>query len=307
MATRRAFLQRTAFIAATGGGVWLLHETVIEPPPRVRFSGIDGWSGWCALAAGPAIPIIRLTLQGVIVSALIDSGAQRSVVDEALSARLGLEDRLGVPMIAVGISGGVRIGRTVRIDATVGGLIIRHLTAAVIDLSPLSLAGAGAVGVVLGQDILRQVRLDLDLSRRRLALRRRGQAVTGTRNLAARAKGGALYAPVTVEGAAVEALVDTGASAVLALSSQAADAAGLLDDDHPIRFNRSVTFGGVGWGKELIVETLVFADRTFERTAVQIYPAGRGGILPGALLGVGALDAERFLIDLGAGTLSRVP
>ena len=307
MFSRRALLQRAGLLAVAGGGFFLLRETVLAPPPRAVFSRGAGWSGWLPLARGVAIPVVELTLKGEPILGLIDSGAQRSVIDETLALRLGLESGLSVPMIAVGVSGGARIGRTVRIEAVLGDLILERLTVAALDLAPLSAAGAGEIGVVLGQDMLRQVVLDLDLPRGRLALRAKGGTVEGAQPLGARLRGRALHVPVTVEGSPLEALVDTGSSAVLALSSQAAADAGLLTDDRPIRFNQSVTFGGVGAGKELTVETLTFAGHRFERAVVQIYPTSRGGIIPGALLGVGALEMERLLIDLGAGRLSRAP
>ncbi len=307
MVSRRGLLSRLGLLAVAGGGLWLLRETVLMPPPRLAFTDGATWSGWAPLEPRTAIPIIDMTVNGAPVRALVDSGAQRSVIDEALATRLGLEGGFSMPMIAVGVSGGARVGRTVRITAALGDLALNGLTVAELDLTPLHGAGAGEIGLVLGQDLLRELVLDLDLAERRLALRAAGETVAGARPVQTRLSGKALHAPVIVEGAAMEALIDTGSSAVLALSSEAANTAGLLDDEHPIRWNQSITFGGVGRGQELTAKTIIFAGRTFERAPVQIYPTSRGGIIPPALLGVGAFAGERVLLDLRAGSLSRVP
>jgi predicted aspartyl protease len=305
MVSRRGLLQRLGIVAAVAGGFWLLRETVLWPAPQVRFGGEDRSSGWLTIA-GRSIPFVDATVQGVTFRALIDSGAQRSVIDQALAAQLGLEGGLTMPVIAVGVTGGARMGRSVRLDAALGELTLEGLTAAVLDLSPLNSAVAGSVGLVIGQDVLRHAVLDLDLAQRRLALRASGHAEAGEQAITVRDRDRALYVDLIVEGSPIEALVDTGSSSILALSAEAAGAAGLLGDGRSMRSNTSVTFGGISAGRELTAETITFAGRTFQHAPVQIYPTSRNSMVPPALLGVGALDGERVLIDLGAGRMSRV-
>lgn len=302
MISRRNLLSRAAMLAAAGGGMWLLRETVLWPPPRPVFEG-DG-SGWLALAEAP-VPLVAATVNGEPTLALVDSGAQRSVIGAGLAGRLSLRRAFSVPMVAVGVGGAATLGHGVRADVALGRLSLPGMTAAVLDLAALGAARAGEVGLVLGQDLLRRTVLDLDLIERRLALRRRGAALPPTRPLPARGGLQGLYVEVVVEGATVRALVDTGASPVLSLSSRAADEAGLLDDRHPVRFNHSIAFGSAGLGKELTAASVGFGGRTFERPAVQIYPTSHGRLIPPALLGVAALEGARTLIDLGAGTMGR--
>ena len=308
MLSRRTLLRQAGVLAVAGGGLWLLRDRVLWPAPRPAFApGKGGGSGWLDLAPGVAVPVVDAMVNGERVRALVDSGAQATVVDKELAQRLKLTDALSAPMIAFGVSGGPQTGRGARLEVTLGELTLPGLHAAALDLSPLgALRGFGPpVALVIGQDVLRTVLLDLDLPHDRLAFHPRegGREPPGLRAVPARSRGREQWTHVVVEGLALEVAVDTGLSSALALSEDLARQAGLLAEGRPVRRTRSVTLGGASDGREVLAETLELGGHTLRRAPVAVYPRGRASLIPEGLLGSGAFRRTRALLDLGAGRL----
>ena len=298
-------------LAVGGGAVWLLRDRVLWPTPRPAFAAGDGGSGWLSLAPGVAVPVVDAVLNGETVRALVDSGAQATVVDRELAERLRLMNALSVPMIAFGVSGAPQTGRGARLEVALGGLTLPALHAAALDLSPLSaLRGAGPpVALVIGQDVLRTVLLDLDLPHERLAFHARESlhAPPGLQAVPARSRGRELWTDVVVEGMALEVAVDTGLSSALALSEELARSAGLLAEGRPVRRTRSVTLGGASDGREVLADTLELGGRVLRRAPVAVYARGPASLIPPGLLGSGAFRRTRAMLDLGAGRLLMGP
>ena len=121
--------------------------------------------------------------------------------------------------------------------------------------------------------------------------------------IAVRRKGGALVTEATVEGATVEAVVDTGASALIALSRTAAEGAGLLDGRHARR-GASIVLGGAMASSVVEARTVTFGDQLYERVETPIYPDVALPGFPTALLGMAAFAGRRMVMDLGGGRLS---
>lgn len=316
MTSRRALLTQLGLFGAAGAGVWWLKREVVFPSPRAVFPGPDG-SGWLPFALPEPLTAVRAGLSGLKavpggvhpVGALIDSGAQTSVLDARMAARLGVEPGPPLPLLAYGVSGRPQVGRAARLDVALGGLRLPGLRVALLDLGPIVEATGGAAALVLGQDVLRQAVLDVDFPNRRLALRPPGFAPVpdGGAPTAARLHGGELLTAVTVEGTAPSwAVVDTGSSAALALSERAAAAAGLLDG-RTASWSAGVTFGGASRSRTVRAARVAFGDVSLEDVAVQIYAAGATGALPDGLLGAGALDRLRVRLDLSRGALGLAP
>lgn len=290
-----------------GGAAFLFRDQILWRRPEPQFAA-DGSSGWLAFA-GRRSPAATIDVQvnGRAVRALIDSGAQYSVIDTALAAQLGLPGAFAAPMIAYGVGGKPQLGRGVSLDVTAGGLVLPQMRAAVLDLGPIS-GGLGlSVPLVLGQDLLNEVVADIDFPGRRIRFVQ-PQAFTappGAFTAPARRKGRALLVQVAVEGASLEPVLDTGASSTLVLADDVAEAAGLLSG-REVRPTRSLVLGGVAAGRLVTVRTLAFGGQVLRDVPVHIYKRQPMPGFPGGLLGVGALDRYRTVIDLGAGRLSLV-
>lgn len=305
--SRRFLLGRTAVLAAAAGGMWLLRDRVIWPAPRPAFEAGEGaGSGWLDLQPDLPVPVVRAVVNGRPVSALVDSGAQASVIHAALAAELGAVSALGVPMLAFGVSGAPQTGRPAVVDVRLGDLTLSRLHVAALDLASLGALRGTAdepAALVIGQDVLRTLALELDYPSGRVAFRPAGTGLDGAVAVPARKDGQELVVDVSVEGYTVQAVVDTGLSAALGLSDELAASAGLLGADRRVRGTRSVTLGGAASGREVMAETLAFGPRTIRRAPVAVYARSSVSLIPRALLGSGAFRRSRALLDLGGARL----
>ena len=305
---RRSFLLRAvAVVAAVGGGLWL-KDHVIWRRPTLLFPE-SGSSGWLSFVAANAVtPTVRVRIAGREVTALIDSGAQYSVIDRALVEALGLTAFFDMPLVAYGVGGKPQVGRGVTLDLGIGTLTVSGLRAAILDLGPLAdKAGLGAP-LVLGQDLLGEAVLDLDMKRRRARLvDPDGHVVSpALRPVAVERSGTALTAEVTVEGAVMRAVIDTGFSSLIALSEGAAKTAGLLDG-RPEKTGSSIVLGGTAQARVIETRTITFGDDLWRGVATPVFADSPLPNYPDALLGVAAFEDREVSLDLGRGRLHVSP
>ena len=302
---RRSLLIRTAGLAAVVGAAWWARETLLWPSPTLTF-GETGATPWLAYARPSLVPTVRVRLGGREVLALIDSGAQYSVIDRALVAELPAAGRsfFDVPLVAYGIGGGAQVGRGTSLALDLPGLAISGLRAAILDLGPLASAQGLQTPLILGQDVLGQTVLALDPRRRHARLIRRDAFVRPAALAPAtvQRRGSGLTAVVTVEGSAVEAVIDTGASALLGLSREAATGAGLMDG-RPQGSGISLVLGGALRSATVEARTVTFADHLYRRVTVGVFDQPPLPNFPGGLIGMTAFAGRRMAMDLGAGTL----
>lgn len=308
MRSRRSILGQLGSLALVGGAAFLLRDQILWRRPEPQFAGGTGSSGWLPFAGrrGPAVTV-DATVNGRPVRALVDSGAQYSVIDAAFAAHLGLPGAFAAPMIAYGVGGKPQLGRGVSLDVAVGDLALPALRAAVLDLGPIS-GGVGlSVPFVLGQDLLSEVLADIDFPGRRIRFVQPEAYETppGAFAVPARRKGRALLAQVRVEGAPLEPVLDTGASSALVLAHDVAEEAGLLSG-REVRPARSMVLGGVASGRMVTVSTLAFGGEVLRDVPVHIYQRQPMPGFPSGLLGVGALRRFRAVLDHGRGELHLV-
>jgi predicted aspartyl protease len=304
---RRSFLAQLGLLAAGGAAAWWFRDKVLWPAPEARFPSA-GTTGWLPmLDPHQGVVVLEARLAGRTVRALVDSGAQSSVVDRGLAERLGLPVTAIAPVVvAFGVSGGPQIGRAASLDLTLGGLTIEGLRAAVLDLAPISDAARRPFDLILGQDLLHQVVADFDFPNARLAfVEPPGAPPAGARALPVRLERRELFTAVSVEGVTIEVVLDTGSSGALALSDETAEAAGLLDG-RPVGRAPSLTFGGLSFDRVVRARTLEFADEVFRDVAVHVFSPAQGAPRPSGLLGVEALRRFRLLVDAGRGQVHLV-
>jgi predicted aspartyl protease len=301
---RRSFFIRAAGMAAVVGGAWWVRETLLWPKPELKFAE-TGATPWLRYARNALVPTVRVRLGDRDVVALIDSGAQYSVIDRTLVAELpAAQSVFDMPLVAYGVGGGAQVGRGTTLDVDLSGLAIRGLRAAILDLGPLASEQGLQTPLILGQDVLGEAVLALDPGRRHARLIRRDAFVRPPElaPAAVRRDGGGLTTEVTVEGAAVTAVVDTGASALLGLSREAANGAGLLDG-RPQTSGVSLVLGGALRSAMVEARTVTFADHLYRRVPVGVFDQPPLPNFPGGLVGMEAFRGRRMAMDLGAGTL----
>lgn len=299
---RRTLLTRAGLLIAAGGGAWWAREQIFWPAPEAVF-GLNGRTPWLPMIRPAAQPTVRVAVNGVETVALIDSGAGYSVIDRAWRRRMGGSETFAAPMVAFGLGGRAQLGRGVEVEVGLPGLTIRDLHAAVLDLGPL--AGEGGLGtpLILGQDVLRRTVLELDPAMRRLRLVARDDFVADPTMIAASvSRRGGLTTEVTVDGATVRALIDTGASSLLAMDRSTARAAGLLDGRAVTRSD-SLVLGGLLAAHVVEARTVTFARQLYRGVSVGLYDQPPLPNFPGALIGMAAFEGRRVALDLGGGAL----
>lgn len=302
---RRSLLIRTAGLAAVLGGAWWARETLLWPRPVLAFArqGATPWMPY--VRRGPA-PTVAVQVGGLQIAALIDSGAQYSVIDRGLFAQLPDPGRslFDMPLVAYGVGGGAQVGRGTLLDISLEGLTVTGLRAAILDLGPLASEAGLRTPLILGQDLLGEAVLALEPARRHTRLIS-GDAFVLPPDLApvqvGRA-GSALTTEVTVEGSTVEAVVDTGALSLLGLSRETAAAVGLLDG-RPQESGTSLVLGGAARTAIIQARTVTFADHLYRGVPVGVFDQPPLPNFPGGLVGMEAFAGRRAALDLGAGTL----
>lgn len=300
---RRALLTRAALLAGGLAGAWWLRDHVLWRDPGVGFAGGD--SGWLPYDERRApVPTVRVTVAGQSVRALVDSGAQYSVIDRGLFQRLGLTRAFDLPLVAYGVGGEAQMGRGVTLDVAVGAMRITELRAAILSLGPLATGDGLAAPLILGQDLLGETVLELDAQGRRLRFLPRDAYVppAGTAPIPVSRSRDALTTEVTVEGATIQAVVDTGASALLALSREAAEGAGLLDGREQRR-GASIVLGGSIDSVIVRSRTITIGDQLYQDVDTPIYADVPLPGFPAALVGMEAFEDRRLVLDLGGGRL----
>lgn len=312
MSSRRAFLGQVAGLALVGGAVWWARENLdFGPTSAVSVEGGDA-TPWLKFATDRGrLVTIPVTLNGVAVTALVDSGAQHSIVDRRLAERLQLKPALGPRTTVIGAGGGSQVAGMATADVGLGGLdglSLPGLRVALLDLGYIGAkAGLGAP-VLLGHDVLSVLVADFDFPRRRVRFHR-PEAHTLPPDAVAmptRNQDRALLVQVEVEDKAVEVVVDTGASPALSLSTPTAEELGLLDGRR-LRVGQSVVLGGVATGRVLTAESFALAGRRREDVDVYVFEPQRIPGFPKGLLGYEALRRFRVILDCGKGTMHLLP
>lgn len=295
---RRDILIRLGLLGGGLGAAWWFRDQVLWRRPDIDFGQSEAWLPWAERRV--STPTVVATLNGRPVRALIDSGAQYSVIDRSLMPEVDASRTFDMPIVAYGVGGQAQLGKGVTLDVGLGDTTLRGLRAAILDLGPLAARQGLGTPLILGQDVLGAALLDLDVAGRRLRLRPPGGAWPAeVREFPVRRLGTALGAQVSVEGATVQAVIDTGASAVLALGGEAAAAAGLLDGRDQ-QAGSSIVLGGAIASTTVTARTVTIGDQLFRNAQVAIFPTVALPGYPEALIGMEAFAGRRVVMDIGA-------
>jgi predicted aspartyl protease len=247
-------------------------------------------------AAGTRVELFRnrlfvpVTVNGHRVTALLDSAAEMSVIDDDLARRLRL--RLGSDQ-AVNGSGGADKGRFAHgLSLAAAGIRLRHMIAVVLDLKDLSQRLVGRpVSLILGREIFEAARLRVDLARGTLAAVPRSATPPGERFALATERGVETF-PVSVEGRPpVRAEFDLGNGSEVLVGKAYAEQIGLLTPERIVGRSDGGGIGGRVSRDIVMLKSLTVAGRTFENVRAAIDATGTAGDL-----NVGTSILRHFLI-----------
>ncbi len=298
---RRDLLIRLGAVGATVGAAWWFRDNVLWRRPDITLPAAPEWLPFAEPRAN--VPTVDVRLNGRPVRALIDSGAQYSVIDRDWLKTLGAVKTFDMPILAYGVGGQAQIGKGVTLEVAVGAARIDKLRTAILDLGLLASDDGLGTPLILGQDVLGEIILDLDSDHRRVRfLPREAKPPTEVWAVDVHRAGKALRTAVMVEGTKVEAVIDTGSSSLLALSRSAAASAGVLDGRERRR-GSSLVLGGSMASTLVQVRQLTFADQTYEKAETAVFGDVALPGFPDALIGMEAFAGRRVLLDLGGGRM----
>ncbi|MDG5489512.1 aspartyl protease family protein [Sphingomonas sp. BGYR3] len=257
-------------------------------------------SGWIDFQRTPGNQIaFEMTVAGHPVTALLDTGASHSVIDQRFAAHIGLP--LGAAGRANAIGGTVPIRWSRPLPVVIGTQALARQRLAVLPL-PASASGNGApVHMILGADILGRHALDLDFAARRFRLLPSGRLTFP--GLIAPLRAGYVADLALADTRLGAVLMDTGDGAALTLT-QAAWAAGGFRHD-----GLSTT---IGWGAGgrvatglAIIDRIDLAGQAVRQIEARIEPEGGYTASRGLTgrIGAGLMQRYRLLLDPGAGRM----
>jgi predicted aspartyl protease len=232
------------------------------------------------------VPTVSLQINGAPVTFLFDTGAERTILSADTAKRLGIVAHFEYARRMRSLAGAMSSGDARLASLGSGGLAMTNFLVLVGPLSLPPVAGRRIEGL-LGADFLTSFEVDLDLDRRRIILYEpppcpitapdwRGPFATIEAN---RSLHDRLFFPVTLNGHAFAALIDTGAQ-LSAVDAEAAAAvgvdAGALAGDPVISLRGAASETVRSWAHnfaELRIDGEVLRDQTMMVTRLALQDA----------------------------------
>ena len=214
--------------------------------------------------------MIDVRVNGEPAEALLDSGAEMSVLDLKFAQRLALAGSRtetargsGESVLEAGIVEGVTLAAL--------GLVLRDRTIAVLDLSDVATRLLGhPLAMILGREIFDAARLQIDITDGTIAVVPEAPDPSGLR-LPLTTEHGIETFPVRVEGAApVQAAFDLGNGSNALVSAAYAARAGLLSDGRAVTREFGGGIGGATERDVIVLSTLEIAGRVFRDVPASI-------------------------------------
>jgi hypothetical protein len=302
----RRQLSARILLAAAGASV-RPPAALAQSSSRVEFVGGGQSSGWCPfdIRMGTLV-FIRAIVNGVPVSAVIDSGAGRSVIDHDLASKINLSTRTG--FIASGIQADVAGGLADGVSVVIGRFKLNSLSVAVLDLSNLSAISGQPIQVVIGRELFDSAIVDFDFPRHRVAFYGSGALAIFSRSeripLVAR-DFHRRYVPAAVAGGApIEACFDLGSDIPLMISPQYATDNRLLEG---LRVSTTASSGieGLTVNQVAVLSDLVVGGIRFINIPIEIPPNwNQSGP---AVIGLPVWTRFRAIIEYAHDSLMLIP
>jgi len=233
-------------------------------------------------------------LAGHASEALLDSGAEMTLVDTAYAREIGLTATGGDKVQGSGGEAEARFAAGVTLR--VAGKTLTGLTVAILDLSDISkrLNGGVPIHMIVGREFFDSGRWSIDLTQGTLAAASRDETPRGIR-LPLTSTHGIEALPVSVEGLpSVLAVFDLGNGSGVMVGKAYADRVGFTRDGRP---QTRAQGGGIGGGRERRMVTLSrlgVAGRVFHNVPAAIDETPSAEDLN---IGTGILGAFRITVD----------
>lgn len=238
---------------------------------------------------------IPAKVQGIETHVLLDSGAEASVLDKAWAAKAGIKP--GAEVWASGTGGGEPAEMASGVDIDLGGVVLRNLTVALIDMGPIEKLVGRPIPVILGKEVMNELVVDLDFEGRTIAFHEPAgfRAPPGAVSVPATLSTGLRAVPVAIEGAPPVLMdFDIGNGSPLIVYSDYTTRTGLLKDGRKVSKTLSGAVGGVRTRDIATLKSITFGGVTFPDVPTT-FPASDGS----------SVDSARTLGNIGLPLLSR--
>lgn len=272
-------------------------STETTPAARARFRLGRHSSGPQELLLDTAYHLrTPVWIGGMKVSAMVDTGAGRTVLDRALAARLGIATRLGFNVAGITADSQGEFADDLKID--IGDLTLTGIKAGVLDLGPLSTQVDDPIGIILGRELFANTRADIDFIDNQIEFfdpasptkiplvppLRLQQSVRGTPHI-----------PLVIgPGLSIEAGFDIGYNAALLLSPSYADQMGLLRGKR-VSTVASQGVEGISVNRVATLDSVRLGDTTIANVPIEI-PSSWTRSMP-AVLGLEILKRFHIVTD----------
>jgi predicted aspartyl protease len=231
-----------------------------------------------ALPAGPAAepmelfndrPFVRVTVNGQPVTALLDTAAELTLIDDDAAARLGLTVTGGATAHGSGAAAmEARFADHVAVEAA--GVSV-ELRAGILDLGEVSGRLIGRpVDMLLGRDLFDNARLRLDYAAGAITISE--SAPRGVRLPLGEFRGVPTISAAVEGHAPVATVLDTGNGTEVLIGRTYARRIGLLAPGRIVAHSQGGGLGGVRTRDIVILRTLTIAGRTFRNIRAAIDP-----------------------------------
>lgn len=254
--------------------------------------------------------LVPLEIDGQPRVALLDSGAEVSVIDQQAAKELGLTSQGGIPVSG---TGGTDTGSLASdVPIRLGPLNLRLKTALLLDMKPLAQRLERPLPMVLGKDALHQLVVELDFTRRIICFTDPAHFTVpaGAERIPLSPRGGLRTVPIQIEnGPVIEATFDLGNGSYVIVGSTYAAKHGLVQNRPASRR----VGGGVGGIRESTVTTaksLTFGQTRLENVPVTVPDPGLAAFDSKSVqanVGMSVLQRFRLFIHMDESTLYVIP
>ncbi len=173
---------------------------------------------------------IKAQVNGVDASAIIDSGAGRTIIDSEFAAKNGIQLRAGFNV--AGITGNTYGHFADGMNVRLGNLILEDLRAGVLNLNPNRNGVEESVDIILGREFFEQFSVDIDLESNVVVFSDPNKIITlnnAEPSPLNRTPRGTPYFPISMnKQASIAAAFDLGYNGTVLVSADYAEKAGLL-------------------------------------------------------------------------------
>lgn len=232
-------------------------------------------------------------VNGAASEALLDSGAEMTLIDTAFAQQAGLV-AFGSEEVKGTGAGTEEVQFAEGVTLAAAGLMLEGQAVAILDLTDISSRVVGhPVAVILGRELFDAGRFELDIARGHL---RRVSRETPPRGelLALSDANGIKQVDLRINGRAVKADFDLGNGSEILLSPSFAEAAGLLSPDNIVGTKDGGGIGGPVERTIVRVRTLELAGRVLTDLTAAVSPSEDGA---DANIGVSVLRGFGLVID----------